>query len=252
MMNALRTVAKETFSLAGRRRFRSFFAGPAIAACVAVASAASSLATTITGPFVPNSGSWTLLPNGNFETGDTTGFTLVVTGVASSIAAGASYAYAGSYGAALTYHSGLSGFGIGLSGPARTFAEVPNDGQAWVLSAFVRSAANGAVTLGRLDRFGALASETYFDTSNSDWQFVYEEFTNNQSGFWYPRLVLHGDGSNLTAPGEAIYIDEFALTPKSQFVLPTVAGTNVPEASSTAPLLGLACAAMTLVRWKRG
>lgn len=250
-MNMSRIVAKETLNAAGRKSYRSFFAGPALAACVAVASGASALATTITGPFVPNSGSWTLLSNGNFETGDTTGFTLVFTGVTSSIAAGASYAYAGNYGAALTYHAGLSGFGIGLSGPAMTFAEVPNDGQTWVLSAFVRSAANGAVTQGRLDRFGALNSNTPIDTTNPDWQFVYEEFTNDQSGFWYPRLVLTGDGSNLTAPGEAIYIDEFALTPKSRFVLPTVGGTNVPEASSTVSLLGLACAAMTLVRWKR-
>lgn len=251
-MNTLRIVAKETLNSAGRRSFRPSWAWTAMAVFVTTASSTSLLATTITGPFVPNSGSWTLLPNGNFETRDTTGFTMsfhpAVTG---SIGAGAGYAYAGSYGAALTYESGLSGLGIALTGPERTFAEVPNDGQAWVLSAFVRSAANGAVTKGRLDRFGALASETYFDTTSSDWQFVYEEFTNNQSGSWFPRLVLHGDGSNLTAPGEAIYIDEFALTPKSQFVPPTLRGTNVPDASSTVSLLGLAWAAMMLWRWKK-
>jgi len=43
---------------------------------------------------------------------------------------------------------------------------------------------------GRLDRFG-VSSETYFDTSQTGWQFVYEEFVNN-SGFWYPRFHLGG------------------------------------------------------------
>lgn len=204
-------------------------------------------AGVITGPFAPGSGNWNLLPNGDFETGDTTGFQLHkgYVHMTSSIGVDGVDPFAGNYSGVLTYEGGGGFWGHAISADPVT---LPLGGN-YVLSGFVRAAVADTANSGRLDRFFA-SSETYFDMTNPDWQFVYEEFT-NLHGFWYPRFHHGGSLLNPMNPGDKLFVDQFALTPASEFQPPTLRPAGVPDGGTSVLMLGSSLVAFGLFQRRR-
>lgn len=206
-------------------------------------------AAVINGPFVPGSGDWTLLPNGDFELGNIDHFHIQQggPGIDNSISVDGIAPFAGSYSGVLSFNGGQAYWAFAISGAAKT---LPLGGN-YVLSGFVRAAVSDSRNTGRMDRFGDVGSESYFDTGNKEWQFVYEEFTND-AGFWYPRFVY--SSLSLIHPmtvGDKLYIDEFALTPAHLFKAPTVRATGVPDGGGSALLTASGLAALALHRHRR-
>lgn len=190
---------------------------------------------TVVGPFASN-GSYTLIPNGGFETGDLTGFsdTNAFLGV---FRARTDNPYLGSDSARAETAVNFNGPGYGvISGP---LAVTP--GQTYVLSGFFYT--------------GGLTSENlYLDLNDvsfeqqptapngeNQWQFAYEQFTPTTSSV-NVRLVRDGN----VQTNQFGFIDEVGVTLLSSFA-PTspLSASPVPE-PSTWTLLGVGLTLLVL------
>ena len=196
-------------------------------------------ANAIVGPFNPGTGSWNVLPQGDFEFGPQAIrsssnyqlrgdlFLLVAAGSGTASTSPVA-AQVGSLGAVIQPGT-FTGSGIALSYDGR----IPvNPGDQYVLSAFIRRPTpDGSAAHIYIDNGNNPGDHQTFTLPNtSQWQFVWDVYTMPAGGTGItPRVVLDFNVN----PNDVVYVDQFAYTPLSQFQPP-----SVPE-PGTLSLLGL-------------
>ena len=164
-------------------------------------------AGNLTGPFVPGSGLYTVIPDGGFESGSTAGYIEQRTDLGVWRATN-DFAYAGNYSLKATVIT--TGTQIGYA-TRRTVSVTP--GQTYVLSAyfFTMRTSNGPY----MDLNDAPFEPTVFSYPGvPQWQFSWAEFTVPPGVTEIPIRFVH-DG--IFTAGDVAYVDEVALTPASEF-----------------------------------
>ena len=177
-------------------------------------------ASSLTGPFDPNSGHWNTIDNGGFENG-LAGWSLISNkGVFNS---STQQAFVGNYSAKCTPTSNYNGAGYAIQKTISVTA-----GQSYVLSGFFQQGnmTDSGLYLDLNDvYFEAHAQVAYVSNPNNDWTFVWATINVPVNvGTVTIRVVNDGHLVN----GQYAYADEVAFTPVSQFVAPTF----VPEPSA--------------------
>ena len=198
----------------------------------------SAQADVLLGPFQPGTGSWTTVPQGDFEFGPQ-----AIPAIASYSGSGTMVLIlsAGSSGNASTDPLAAQGGSLGgiirpnaFVGPGIALAYngvvQVNAGVSYVLSAFVRrptpEASQANVYLDLWDVPGDLKVETSANTSG--WQFVWGTYTPVSNTQISARVVVDFNvGLN-----DVVYVDSLALTPASHFQPPSIA---VPKPSVLRP-----------------
>jgi hypothetical protein len=181
------------------------------------------------GPFVPGSGQYSIIPGGDFETGDMAGWADSAGGQPGAFTATKAAAFAGGYGAQSTVTT--SGVGAGF-GAGRLVEVQP--GQTYILSAFfITEHVRGRLYVD----LGDVSFEPHMGTSGgvggdpqvAQWQFAYAAFT-VPADVLGVRVRLSHD--SVFTPGDYGYVDDVAITPVAQFRLPTrlpIASIEVSE-----------------------
>lgn len=200
----------------------------------------SACAEVVLGPFRPGTGSWTTVSQGSFEplaegplpvrndytlTGSYYLFASLPASGSASVTAAA--AYGGAKGVHVIPGT-FGGPGIALT-LGQTIPVTP--GSRYVLSAFIRipnTTGTGTIHLDLWDSPNNIIPTA--SKATDQWQFVYGTFT-AASTVVGARAIVDGNVSSL----DAFFVDELAITPESQFLLP------VPEPTIQSLLAVGAC-----------
>lgn len=174
---------------------------------------------SLCGPFVPGSGAWTTVPNGDFEAG------LAGWAGASSVlgrfVADQTAPYAGTTSARSNSSRPFSGSGFGI------FRSVPvTPGETYVLSGFFRSPSGPAKATVYLDMNDLRAEASAVPVMDGgSWVFAWDTYRvpTNRTALTI-RCVRDSCGF---IGDEDILFDEVALTPYDQFVPPTAIGSGL-------------------------
>ncbi|WYM00653.1 MAG: Calx-beta domain-containing protein [Gloeotrichia echinulata CP02] len=171
---------------------------------------------------LPNTGNWTKVTNGGFETGDLSGWSLLSTyGRNNSWTITNERSVSGNFSAKANTNTGFNGAGYALKRAVTGLTA----GARYVLSGFIYT---GDLTSGSTyldlddianDPQPGVDADSRALNGINQWQFVWKEFVapSNQVTV---RLVRDGE----VKAGESVYIDEVAITPISQFVSPVSSG----------------------------
>jgi hypothetical protein len=202
---------------------------------------------------MPGTGTWTLLPNGDFEIpgagGSPSGWTPWETQPRGTFQTSSTVSYSGTYSARAT---ATTSFGppdvVGYSNATAGIRIQAN--KEYVLSGFFNTEHFhfGDIYLD-LGDLGAHTLDFNMGATNSTpgWQFVYQQFTlptntDNTDPFWTDLIRVRTVQDEYGIPGANYgYIDLVALTPADQFVAPT----PIPE-----PALLLSVSALAMVGWR--
>lgn len=206
-------------SISGRAGDRTgWVAGAYLRRCAAIAAFLGLLpcgvatAGWLPGPFVPGSGSYTLVPGGDFESGSSEW--ILEGSYYGSWAISLDYALSGSHAA-----KGTAGRSSNYYGFAWDNRDVPvAGGQTYVVSAFFyRLQAEDYWLYVDLDDVSWDIHNQSRSTHGDEWQFRWSEVTVPPDvSFVTVRLVMD---SNLD-PGDIGYVDDVAITPIAEFVPP--------------------------------
>ncbi|HTH50001.1 MAG TPA: hypothetical protein VMB21_20980 [Candidatus Limnocylindria bacterium] len=156
----------------------------------------------------------------------------------------------------------FTGAGIALTYNVKV--PLPQD-TPYVVSAFIRRPlSEGSLAhiyldggqTGHFDGFSAVNTSA----ATTDWQFVWGVFESPHDTTISPRIVLDFNVAN----SDVVYVDQFALTPYSQFITPDSlqpdqepgaiamgTGPVVPEPAVTWSLLGMTLPAFVVSKWIR-
>jgi hypothetical protein len=164
------------------------------------------------GPYTPNTGSWTLVPGGDWESGNKSGWDDIAPhlGVFKPSSANAAR---GSWSALAMTKQAFDGAGYSLG---RAIPVTP--GETYVLSGFfyTQGVSEGALYLDLNDV--PFESNMGIPMNYQGWQFMYRTFA-VPSGYTSVTVRLVRDGGGV-APNQPVYIDEVGVTLESDFVPP--------------------------------
>jgi len=203
-------------------------------------------ATFLTGPFVPGSGNYTLVPNGDFESDIRPTWIHFANDHDGNFINTTEQAYAGNQSAKAVPEENFTGYGWAEYQVAPLI-----EGERYVLSGFFLRTHLPALYIDMFDIFDD--PEVRPPVNPDEWQFGYKEFI-APPGTLGIRLVFDGgppgSGEEVeVTPNDTGYLDNIAITLASEFVPPTVAPKPVPDAGSgTALALGLALGAVAFGR----
>ncbi len=172
-------------------------------------------ASVVQGPFVAGSGSWELVPNGNFEVGDISHWVNAETYNRGYFDASSEYSYQGNYSVAVIPSISFNGPGFAVGQNVSV-----NPDQLYVLSGFFNTAfmTSGYVYLDLTDIKGDINVGIDLEAGLKDWQFAWGTIT-IPAGVSTVNIRMVRDGE--TVANEIAYIDEIALTPLSNFAPPS-------------------------------
>jgi len=205
------------------------FANSIVLAFAGTLLSSNAFGAVVSGPFVEETGNWTVINNGGFENGTTGGWS-DVNGSRGSWTASEALVFNGSFSAVAESSVDFVDFGFALAQPVGL-----TPGELYVLSGFFNTSQ-------------AVAGEAYLDLSDitndpepgsnragaplafglDEWQFASLSFTAPSSSVTV-RIVRDA----IVTTSELVYADEIAITLASDFEAPV----TIPEPSSIASLL---------------
>lgn len=204
-----------------------------LGACALALIVSSAHAAVIQGPFVANTGSWTPVTNGGFETGDTTGWAGSLSAV-NDHPQNASLPYTNTYAGKLVSPADFPGSGFAVLNSV----SVQQNTDYVVSGFFYRTATTGFAYID----FNDIAGEPTVLTDQSfvgEWQFAHIAWNSGSNTNVTLRVVM----DNGVTQGQTMYFDEIAVTLADDFEAPAA----VPEPFT----LALALPALALLRRKR-
>lgn len=189
---------------------------------------------SLRGPFKPNTGRWTTVANGGFETGSlngTPGHISKFIGFRMSSGPGAegsatvttNAAFRGRFGAELYLKTNDWRYGANLEPPWGFYLD---PGQTYVISCLVRYPKRPSpASKIHMDLWNMPGEEKVFtDKDTTEWQMLWTRYSAEMAEFISFRIYLGGE----CLPSDVIYLDEIAVTPVNEFRFPEPTGAKSP------------------------
>lgn len=201
------------------------------AALLSIAPLAASAGGVLVGPFVPETGHWTVVPDGGFEVGDMGGWGLIAE--RGQFGATTAEAAVGRYSAIGQAYAQFDGYGFAAATEAAT-----KPGHTYVLSGFVKAPTARRGTNFYID-LNDIPGEVNIgpDYGIAEWQFVWAETPPLEANSVVVRLVVDGT----VGVDDVAYFDEIALTPSDEFQPPTVQPPAAPPVITHNPSSQVVC-----------